>query len=323
MLMIRRYLAPLAATLAILSLVPGCSTNKGPTPVASDEPGNAEPDLLQKLHERMAEGAHAEKPKPNETPTAVAGDSSKASGAAAAAAASGVAIDPVKQQQALAVAADYAQAMALANDGKDDQALALLKQIAIKVPNFAGPLVNQAVILLKQQHYADAEKLLRQALVVNDHNAYAYNELGMTLRQEGKFQDARAAYLSALDIDPNYAKAHFNLGVLADLYLQDLPLAITHYQAYQSLQAKSDKTVANWIVDLQKRTGTYQPPPKPAPVAAAATAASGDTGTATSTVGSGAAAAASGPPSAPHSTAPTDASPAATNPGIPATGGKS
>jgi hypothetical protein len=63
-----------------------------------------------------------------------------------------------------------------------------------------------------------------------------------------------------LALSPNYAKAHFNLGVLAELYLQDLPLALTHYEAYQNTQTEADSTVAKWVIDLQKRTGVYKAP---------------------------------------------------------------
>jgi tetratricopeptide (TPR) repeat protein len=137
-----------------------------------------------------------------------------------------------------------------------------------------------AAILLKQEKYAEAEKQLRDALAINAKNPYANNLLGIALREQGKFKEAKAAYEAALALDPNYAKAHFNLGVLADLYMQDLPTALSHYERYQGLQSKPDPAVANWIVDLQKRTGVYKAPPRPAaPVAAAAEGGSSEEGT--------------------------------------------
>lgn len=166
----------------------------------------------------------------------------------------------------MAVSADYTKAISLMAADQNDEALTLLQKVSTKEPTFAGPVINQGVILLKQKKFADAEKVLRQALVINARNPYAYNLLGIALREQGKFADARTAYETALGIDPNYAKAHFNFGVLADLYLQDLPLALTHYERYQALQSKPDPAVANWIVDLQKRTGVYKAPPPAPPV---------------------------------------------------------
>ena len=50
-----------------------------------------------------------------------------------------------------------------------------------------------------------------------------------------------------------YARAHFNLAVLGELYLQDMNLALNHFRAYQNLQKLPDENVANWIVDLERR----------------------------------------------------------------------
>jgi tetratricopeptide (TPR) repeat protein len=247
----------LAAALALSLLLGGCSSApKKPTETAGPE--SNEPDLVAQLRERMASGNLPRKAKVESTgPTAVTGDTSSAPT---------VTVDPVKQQAAMAVGADYARALGLMKSDSDAEALALLRQISTKVPQFSGPLVNQGVILLKQKKYAEAETALKAALKANPRSPYANNLLGIALREQGKFIDAKSAYQAALALDPNYAKAHFNLGVLADLYMQELPLALSHYEKYQALQSKADPAVANWIIDLQKRTGVYKAPPRPAPV---------------------------------------------------------
>jgi tetratricopeptide (TPR) repeat protein len=253
----------LAAALAVALLLGGCSTApKQSKTGAGALPESNEPDLVAQLRARMASGNLPRKARATETaPTSARSDTSNAPA---------VTVDPIKQQAAMAVGADYARALTLMKAGSDAEALALLRQIGAKVPQFSGPLVNQAVILIKQARHAEAEKALRDALKINPRNPFAGNLLGIALREQGKFTDARAAYEAALAIDPKYAKAHFNLGVLADLYLQDLPLALSHYERYQRLQSNPDPAVANWIVDLQKRTGVYKAPPRPvapAPVA--------------------------------------------------------
>lgn len=253
---IRHYFA-LSALAAAMALLPGCTTapKSNGTP-SVDTAGSNEPDLMDKLRERMAQGPVKRQEKA-ETPAPVAAtDSSKSPT---------VAVDLAKQQAAGSIAPDYAKAIGLMAAGKDDEALPLLQKLAEQSPNFSGPVVNQGVILLRQKKYAEAEKLFQKGVEINPKSPYAFNMLGLSLRELGKFADAKAAYETALTLDPNYAKAHFNLAVLADLYMQDLPLALAHYQRYQGLQSKSDVAVGNWIVDLQKRTGTYKPVAKPAP----------------------------------------------------------
>ena len=139
----------------------------------------------------------------------------------------------------------------------------MFQSLSSRFPQLSGPLVNQGLIYLEQDKNEDAEAVLRQALQANSQNPYAYNSLGLALREQGKFDEARSAYESALALDPKYARAHFNLGVLAELYMQDLNLALNHFRQYQALQKQPDQTVANWIVDLERRA----PAPPPAAVA--------------------------------------------------------
>ncbi|MCC2638293.1 MAG: hypothetical protein K0Q68_2012 [Moraxellaceae bacterium] len=252
-----RRQAVVAVSLVLLLGACSSAPKRPAADTASSGPESNEPDLVAQLRERMAAGNIQRK-----TKTEVAGTTSATRDTSSA---PKVTVDPVKQQAAMAIAPDYARAIGLTQAGNDAEALALFRGIGAKTPQFAGPLLNQGLILLRQEKYADAETALRAAIKASPRSPYAQNLLGIALRQQGKFPDARAAYEAALVLDPGYARAHFNLGVLADLYLQDLPLALTHYERYQGLQSKPDPAVANWIVDLQKRTGVYKAPPRPAP----------------------------------------------------------
>jgi len=81
------------------------------------------------------------------------------------------------------------------------------------------------------------------------------SELGILLREDGKFEAAEAAYRRALETDPDHALAHYNLGVLLDIYLRRTAEALEHYEAYQASLAQPDETVGRWIIDLRRRAG--------------------------------------------------------------------
>jgi hypothetical protein len=76
----------------------------------------------------------------------------------------------------------------------------------------------------------------------------------VTLRAEGKFAPARAAYTRAVTADPNYAPAHRNLAVLLDLYQGDPAGALPEFERYKAL-TREDKPVSTWIADVRKRSG--------------------------------------------------------------------
>lgn len=61
--------------------------------------------------------------------------------------------------------------------------------------------------------WRDAETLWRNALAHTKNNARAHNNLGNTLKDEGKIDEAIEQFRLALRIEPNYADAHNNLGV--------------------------------------------------------------------------------------------------------------
>ena len=86
-------------------------------------------------------------------------------------------------------------------------------------------------------------------------HAAANTQLGILLREQGKFDEAEAAYRRALATDPSYALAHYNLGVLLDLYLRRPAEALEHYEAYQASLAEPNETVGRWIIDLRRRAG--------------------------------------------------------------------
>lgn len=284
--------------LASSLLFAGCAST--PKPAATPEPGlpgSNEPDLLVQLRERMAAGTLQRQEKtPDRKASEAAEDSSRSPV---------MQVSPAQQQAVALVAADYARALALMNANKSDEALALLQKIQQKAPSLSGPVVNQGIILMRQKKFAEAEKTLQGAVKINARNPYALNLIGVCQREQGQFAQARTSYEAALAIDPGYARAHFNLGVLADLYLQDLPLALRHYERYQSLQSKADPTVANWIVDLQKRTGVYK---APAPLPAVAETISEDGSDSATDAGSGPSADAAAPAADPNTAASTDTS---------------
>jgi Flp pilus assembly protein TadD len=158
---------------------------------------------------------------------------------------------PVAPPPARAVA-DFARAVALAKAGQDDEAELEFQQIANVYPTYPGPLVNLGILYRKHGDLAKSDQSLQTAVQRDANDAEGWCELGVTLRQEGKFHEAADAYHHAISANANFAPAYRNLAIVLDLYLDDTAAALAAMEHYQELAA-DDKAATGWIADLKQR----------------------------------------------------------------------
>ena len=151
----------------------------------------------------------------------------------------------------------FEQATAVMAAGDLVDAELRLKEFLLQYPGFAAAHTNLAIIYTGYGNDDAAMDAIEQALAVNPDYAPALNQKGMLLRRNGNFLEAEAAYLKAVTSDPDYALAHYNLGVLNELYLQRLDVALQHFELYQELVG-NDEQVEKWIADLRRRVAATQ-----------------------------------------------------------------
>jgi len=109
---------------------------------------------------------------------------------------------------------------------------------------------------------AAAEAALRRLAFATPPSAAAASELGIVLRRQGRFKEARVAYEQALAADASFAPALRNFAVLLDLYLGQSAAALPVFEKYRELTGE-EKPVSGWIAEIRARTG-QKPAPAPA-----------------------------------------------------------
>jgi tetratricopeptide (TPR) repeat protein len=119
-------------------------------------------------------------------------------------------------------------------------------------PQMAGAYTNMALVHFENQAYDQALKLAERAIELNNRQSQAYNIRAQLLIINGAVLEARNDYLKAIDLDPQYSNAQYNLALLYDLYLQDVKLALRHYEIYMSLITQPDEITQNWIEHLKR-----------------------------------------------------------------------
>ena len=88
----------------------------------------------------------------------------------------------------------------------------------------------------------------------------AWTLRGLLQRQRGQLSAAERSYRECLRLDPNYAMAWRNLGVLYELYLGRATTALDAYQHAQSALGTADADLAAWIARFEGANGLSREP---------------------------------------------------------------
>jgi len=148
---------------------------------------------------------------------------------------------------------DYQSGVTAFKAKKYRQAIKIFTAIIKQYPQSTLSHTNLGLIYLHQNKLKLADGHFSTSLELTPANPIADNHKGIIYRQQGEFDQALASYKLAIRIKPDYANAHLNLAILYDIYFQDVSLALQHYRHYQLLTKNTDKLVAKWIIDNERR----------------------------------------------------------------------
>jgi Flp pilus assembly protein TadD len=176
------------------------------------------------------------------------------------------------------------QALKAFNAGNLVAAKLGFQKVLVMSPGNAAALINLALVEQRGRHFDDAERYIRQLLRDDPRNgtawlilgmgayeqnqlegamahlaqavlyapadARAHHYLGVTLGRRGWYSAGEEELRRAVELDPKFADAHYNL---AALYLEREPPAIElarrHYQKALELGATPDERLAKRIGD--------------------------------------------------------------------------
>lgn len=120
-------------------------------------------------------------------------------------------------------------------------------------PEMAANLVREGREAFEEGRKGAAVKAWQKAAELDPTNAVIVNNLALVLKDQHRFAEAAKLLEAGIAHSPDVAELHFNLAVIAELYLLDLETALTHYNRYRELTKADDQEVAGWIADLERR----------------------------------------------------------------------
>jgi tetratricopeptide (TPR) repeat protein len=98
-----------------------------------------------------------------------------------------------------------------------------------KAPAYWVPHMNLGLTMAQQGKVEEATAYYEEALRLNPNSVYTHNNLGVVLLERGQIDDAISHYVVALRLKSDYAETYNNLGV-ALFRLGDFDKAIAHYR---------------------------------------------------------------------------------------------
>lgn len=167
---------------------------------------------------------------------------------------------PAERRQAAKT--QYEQAFALLQTGKSsEEALERLNKALGYDPTFGDAYVLKSYVLLEVLPSLDealsAAKLAVQYAPANPDSQYT---LGLVYEKRGQFAEAERAMREALVVNPNYVDVYFSLGLLYADELKDQPKSVEAFTRYLELGGNHARAVA---AVAQSRPAAPSAPSKP------------------------------------------------------------
>jgi len=140
------------------------------------------------------------------------------------------------------------------NNKKYNEAIDLLLEVTSNTDKHSAPYINLAIAYSRIGRIKDAENILLKAIKINPTHPVTNNELGLVYRKTGRFPKAKKTYESVIKNYPQFLPARKNLGILCDLFMNDLGCAIEQYESYLNVRP-NEKEIGIWLTDLKRRAG--------------------------------------------------------------------
>ncbi|MDO6761573.1 tetratricopeptide repeat protein [Tamlana sp. 2_MG-2023] len=105
-------------------------------------------------------------------------------------------------------------ALIYVSQGKDEKALAAMKDARAESPNDVNLILSEANVHYKMGNTAEFKSLLKEAIAMDPKNPELQYNLGVIAAESNQADEAKMYYKKALELDPNYVNAYINLAAL-------------------------------------------------------------------------------------------------------------
>jgi len=122
--------------------------------------------------------------------------------------------------------------------------VSLWRDAVMKAPDNNRPWHNYCSFLIDEEDVNRAGFACKYALILNEKQADTHNNMGICYFKIKMYDQAQKEYLRAIEIDPDFPLAYFNLG-LVRASQRDIPKALEYFDKSMELKPKDAKVYLN------------------------------------------------------------------------------
>lgn len=171
----------------------------------------------------------------------------------------GVSGEPVLQPLPTDLEPKYQQGLKMLENGEANT-LDYWQSLSQEYPTYPGIWTNLGVALSLDKQYKQAVEAYDKAIVIDPGYCSVYNLKGVAERELGLFDSAEQSYRESINCDPKNGFGYYNMGVLKDLYQNDLSTALMMYRKARKL-LPDEESLNVWVIDLARRTSQAEEDP--------------------------------------------------------------
>ena len=155
---------------------------------------------------------------------------------------------------------EYRNGLSLMEDERFDEALQHWADMSVVFGQYPGVWSNLGLAHYQLGNYEEATSAYEQVETIDPTFCPVHALSGVAYRELGRFDDAQASYYAAIDCDPDDGRHYYNLGILLDLYRNDLESALEFYRKARRLMPDNEQ-LNIWVIDLARRVGVDEADP--------------------------------------------------------------
>ncbi|WP_369049283.1 tetratricopeptide repeat protein [Tenacibaculum sp. UWU-22] len=147
-------------------------------------------------------------------------------------------------------------ALILKEQGKNEEAVAAVKEARKEDPNDMGLLLTEADLYIQLKQMDKFKELMQEGIEKSPNNPTLYFNLGVINYNQGNTDDAEKYYKKAIELKPDYADAYENLGIAIlnkeKAIVDEMNQNLTNASKYDELEKQQKSVYKEALPYLEK-----------------------------------------------------------------------